>query len=58
MLKERVKKYLNETGVPRTVFCKKIGISTGYLYKWLHDERSISEILEVTIDTYLSKYNF
>lgn len=57
-LKKRVKQYLSDTGIPRTSFCKRVHISTTYLYKWLHDKRTFSEDVAERIDEYLKRFNY
>ena len=57
-LKQRVQNYIADSGIPRTTFCKRINISTVYLYKWLHDERTFSDEVVERIETYLNKYGY
>ena len=57
-LKQRVKNYIEDSGIPRTTFCKRINISTGYLYKWLHNERTFSDEIVERIEAYLNKYGY
>ena len=57
-LKQRVQNYIEDSGIPRTTFCKRINISTGYLYKWLHDERTFSDEVVERIEAYLNKYGY
>ena len=56
-LKERVKKYLLESGCPKTTLCKRLGISTNHLYAWFKGERNISDELRNKIRDYLDKYS-
>ncbi len=55
---ERIQQYLYESGVPKTVFCRKIGISTTYLYKLLTGERQFSDNIYTVIDKYLNKLGY
>ena len=55
-LRERVKNYLTESAIPKTIFCKRLGISTNHLYAWLKGERNISDELSNKIKAYLDKY--
>ena len=57
-LKQRVQNYIEDSGIPRTTFCKRINISTDYLYKWLHNERTFSDEIVERIETYLNKYRY
>lgn len=57
-LKQRVKNYIEDSGIPRTTFCKRIYISTVYLYKWLHNERTFSDEVVERVETYLKKYGY
>ena len=57
-LKQRVQNYIEDSGIPRTTFCKRINISTGYLYKWLHNERTFSDEVVERIEAYLNKYGY
>ena len=58
MLRDRVRDFLNEFGMPITVFCKKIEISPGYFYKWKVGKVNFSEEALQRISDYLSKYGF
>ena len=58
MLRDRVERFLNEFGMPITVFCKKIEISPGYFYKWKVGKVNFSEETLQRISNYLSKYGF
>lgn len=57
-LKRRVRQYLSDTGTPYTSFCNRIHISTTYLYKWLHNERTFSDDVSERIDEYLKRFNY
>lgn len=57
MLREKVKVYLEESGIPKTTFCRRLGISTNHLYQWLNRGRNISDELRFKIMDYLKKYS-
>lgn len=57
-LKERCNKFIEEIGVPLTVFCKNVGISRTQYYSWQRGERNLSGNMEQRISDYLEKYNF
>ena len=56
-MKERVERYLADSCIQKTIFCRKIGISTSHLYAWLKGERNISGELHNKINDYLNKYS-
>lgn len=56
MLKERVEKYLEKSGIPKTLLCRRLKISTMTLYNLLNDTANISENLENRIKEYLDKF--
>jgi len=53
-LREKVKSYLHDTGCTVTNFCKKIGISTVYYYKWIKKEVEFSDRLIGIIGEFLN----
>ena len=55
MLKRRVLDYLSASGCPKSVFCRRLNISYTHFYKWLNDERRLSDELENRIKDYLSE---
>lgn len=57
-LKERCNKFIEEIGVPISVFCKNIGISRTQYYSWQRGDRNLSGYMEQRISDYLEKYNF
>ncbi len=57
MLREKVTDYLDESGIPKTVFCRRLGISTNHLYRWLNHGENISDELRFKIMDYLKKYS-
>lgn len=56
MLKEQVKEYLEESGITKTLFCKRLDITTQHLNEWLKGNRSISDSLAGRIREYLDQY--
>ena len=54
----RIQQYLYESGIPKTKFCKRLNISTTYLYKLLNGERQFSDKITVVFDGYLSKQGY
>ena len=54
----RCQRFLEEFGIPVTVFCKKVELSTPSFYKWRNGELNLSDATLERIDTYLAKYNF
>lgn len=55
---DRINRYLYESGIPKTRFCRKIGISTQYLYKLLTGERRFSDKITAVFDEYLGKQGY
>ena len=43
MLRERVKKFINEFGIPITVFSKNVNISPASYHKWIRGAFEFSE---------------
>lgn len=56
MLKQKVKDYLEFSGISKSLFCRRINVSTQHLYTWLRGQNSISLELETRISKYLDKY--
>lgn len=54
----RCQRFLEELGIPVTVFCKKVELSTPSFYKWRNGELNLSDATLERIDGYLSKYGF
>lgn len=54
----RCQRFLEELGIPVTVFCKKVALSTPSFYKWRNGELNLSDATLERIDSYLSKYGF
>lgn len=54
-LRKRVKEFLKDTGSTVTNFCKKIGVSTTYYYKWINENVEISDALMQKIENYLDE---
>lgn len=55
MLKQKVKDYLEVSGISKCLFCRRIGISTNHLYGWLKGKHDISDDLANRIQEYLDK---
>ena len=54
-LQKRIRAFLNDTGAPVTVFCKKVGISPTYYYKFMSGETEYSSALKKHIEAYLDE---
>lgn len=57
MLKQKIKEHLDKYGTPKTVFCKRIGISASALYRFLKGDLYLSEETEQRISEYLEQFN-
>ena len=57
-LKKRIEAYLYQTGIPKTKFCRRLDISTAYLYKLLNGERPFSDKISAKMDKYLNEYGY
>lgn len=55
---ERLQKFLHEVGVPVTVVCHKINLSTRALYYWKNGQLNLSETVMQRLDGYLSQYGY
>lgn len=55
---ERCQTFLDELGVPATVFSRKIGISSQALYEWRRGNLNLSGSTLKRIDEYLKRYGF
>ena len=58
MLKERIKRYLDATGVPMTQFCKRLNLCTASIYRYFKDDLRLSAETENRIKDYLKQFNF
>ncbi len=56
MLKEKIKSFLEVTGMPQTHFCKKAGISNGFLWYLLNEKKKASEETERRILEFMKEY--
>ena len=54
-LKERTRRFLEDTGAPVTALCKRLDISTTYYYKWMLNEVKFSSALIDRITNYLDE---
>lgn len=50
--------FIDEFGIPITVFCRKISISTKAFYDWKNGKLNLSDNTLTRIDNYLKTYNF
>lgn len=55
-LQNRVKKFLEITEIPKTVFCKNVGFSITTLSLWLRGERDLNSLTENRIIDYMTNY--
>lgn len=58
MLRERVKRFIEEFGMPITVFSQKVSISPASYHKWIRGAFEFSEERAEKISKYLEKYGF
>lgn len=56
MTRDRVKKFLDITGMNKTVFCRKCSISSSMLQYYLKSERNISRNTENRINGFIDGY--
>lgn len=54
-IQEQTKKTLHEIGIPATIFCRKMQISTAAYYRWLHGDLKLSAEKEQNIRNYIYK---
>ena len=57
-MKARIQRFLNELQLPKTRFCRGIGISTQALNAWLRDDLKLADSTLKRIDEYLKRYGF
>ena len=43
LLKDRCNAVISDIGIPVTVFCRKVGISTASYYRWLLDDLKLKD---------------
>lgn len=55
-LKNRVQRFLELSEIPKSKFCKNIGISESSLYFWLKGQRDFNIKTEDRIADYLQNY--
>ncbi len=58
MLKQRIKNFIESTGVSFTNFAKRVNLSTGSIHRYLRDDLRLSVETEQRISEYLRQYNF
>lgn len=56
-LKQRVKNFIDETGLPLTRFAVRMDLSRDAINKWLHDEMNLKESNLEKIDKWLKSFN-
>ncbi len=54
-IQEQTKKTLHDIGIPATIFCRKMQISTAAYYRWLHGDLKLSAEKEQNIRNYIYK---
>ena len=57
MVKERVKDFLKEIGLPVTRFAKCIGLSPDAVRQWLADDLNLKQSNIEKIDKWLKQFN-
>ena len=57
-LKDRVTRFIADSGAKKTLFADKVGIGRTTLYKWLEGSITISANIENKIDRYLREFNY
>jgi predicted transcriptional regulator len=57
-LVKRCCKFIAELGIPITVFCRKINISTQSFYDWKSGKLNLSANTLKRIENYIGKYGF
>lgn len=53
--KTRIFEIVRKSGVPITIFCKRVGLSRTAFYRWLRDDLKLSDGKEQAIRMYASK---
>lgn len=57
-MKTRIERFLSELGLPKTRFCKGVGISTQALNAWIRGNLKLADSTLTRIDNYLRRYGF
>lgn len=52
----RIKRFLDESGINKTVFCRLAGISASMLHYYLNNEREISKAMEARLNGWIDGY--
>ncbi len=55
---DRIQRFLDELGVPVSVFCRKTKVCPSAYYAWRKGQLDLSSVAKRRIDEYLTKYNF
>ena len=58
ILRQRVRRFLEELDIPITKFAKKNGFSREAYYKWQREDLTFSDAKAAKIDSYLKMYGF
>lgn len=58
MLRIRVKNFIKELGMPITVFCRKVNLSTASYYKWKDGIFEFSDETAQRVSNFIKKYGF
>ena len=53
--KTRIFEIVKGSGIPVTIFCKRVGLSRTAFYRWLRDDLKLSDGKEQAIQIYVSK---
>jgi len=53
---ERTEKFIADLDLPKTIFCRHIGITPQYLRMWMNGERRLSDSKRSRIDEFLTKF--
>lgn len=58
ILQDRIDRFISDSGVPITRFCRAIGITPQTYYPWRKGETRISYATIQRIEEYLAKFNY
>lgn len=53
---DRTQKFIDELDLPKTIFCRHIGITPQYLRMWMQGERKLSETKRNAIEQFLIRF--
>lgn len=57
-LRERVSRYLEETGATKSALSRKVDVNMTTLWKWLDNRIDISEAIQQRLDEFISRFGF